>query len=206
MKKTVILLLALCLYFGINSGKTVNYINEAIVDKADNGAITLNLKSTYRGDIQTVRENSNDIYFDIKNAKFADNYKINYSSDLSVVNQQIGRKARIYLKGAGVEDVKAIFVPKESKAPVDYNKISLVTGLLALILVLAQKCYSDTMKLKREPAVRVQYKDAIDLNKKLYQTGKRPEIVLKQSYTNPIKKEVYDFEFAKNRQNKKIAI
>ena len=56
--------------------------------------------------------------------------------------------------------------------------------------------------------VKAPIERAMYLNRQLNETAvrKRPEIVLNKAYTNPIQNEVYDFQFAKNKKNTKIAI
>lgn len=186
-----------------------NNIYEINVNKTDSGTINLQLKGDYKENFQTVKENKESVYFDIKNARLAEGFKTDYKGDLSVVAQQIGSKVRVYLKGENSDKTHAIFVAPKGFQPVDYNKAAALCGILGLLTIVAIKSCSATIRLaKADLTVKTPIKAAGDLNRQLCEFGKRksPELVL--SASNPIKQqnEVYDFQFAKDKKNIKIAI
>ena len=209
MKKIITLFFIIGLFFLISSNFQQNNIKEAYIEKADNGSITLNLKTDYSDKLNMVWENDSSVYFDLKNARLSDSYKTDYTADISVVTQQIGRKVRIYLKGENLHNLKAVFMADKMAAPVDYGEMGFGFVILSLIMLIAQKSYSAKMKERTESIyVKTPIKTAMYLNKQLNETAvrRRPEIVLNGAYTNPIQNEVYDFQFAKNKKNTKIAI
>lgn len=207
MKKIIIFLIAACMMFMVLSKLNTNNIKEIDINTNSNNAPIVNIKSDYTDNYKAVRQNKGSVYFDIKNAKLTDNYKINYSADLSVATQQIGHKVRIYLRGENINGASIMFTSDKGINTTDYNSLALISGILALVSVLAQKSYSATMRMKtRSTSVKSPIQTAMSLNRQLSESGrKKPEIVLRQA-TNPIHTEVYDFQFAKNRKNTKIAI
>lgn len=207
MKKIIISLLILGSIFLFLGSANKNIISEANILKTGNAA-ALNLKSEYNANFNKVKESKDSVYFDIKNATLKDDYITKGDGGLIVLSQQIGNKVRIYVKGDNIDDLKINFDSKNKNFPVNYNLYGIAALFAAFLLVLAQKSYSATIKLKRETiSVKSPMQTAMNLNRQLYDKGrKKPEIVLNRNYTNPVKREVYDFEFAKNRKNTKIAI
>lgn len=207
MKKIIILLLIMGSLFLFFKNADKNIIKEANILKSQN-EIILNLKSDYKTDINLVKENSESVYFDIKNAFLKEDYKVTGEGDLSVLSQQIGDKVRIYLKGNNLSAPIVQIEALKQNAPFDYAFFAIISFLTAFLLILAQKSYSATIKLRENTvSVKTPMQTAMNLNRSLYDKDRRkPEIVLNKYYTNPVKTEIYDFEFAKNRKNTKIAI
>ena len=208
MRKITVFLILACIAFTVLGVTNKNKINEAYAQYNPKGDVILNIASEYNNKIKTVKENNESVYFDIKNSYLEDGYKSSSESGLTLLTQQIGNKTRIYVKGENLNNIKVIFDSRNGSYPFNYSLFAILTGIFALFLYVVQKSYSATIKLKDEMhSVKTPMQTAANLNRSLYeQNRKKPEIVLNRVYTNPIKTEVYDFEFAKNRKNTKIAI
>ncbi len=208
MKKLIILLVLSCVFFSIANLCVENNIFETSAQVNSDNKVVINLKSDYKNDVKVVKEGASSFYFDIKNATLAKSYSALGSENLSILTQQIGKKVRVYLKGDidGVLYVNSI--SNWDKTLPDYGFLSLLTGILSLLFLLVFKIYSATIRLKEETFyIKAPMTSAMSLNKKLYTIDRRkPEIITAKKYSNPIENDVYDFEFAKNKNNVKIAI
>lgn len=207
MKKFIIIsLIFASMIFTILAKTNINNISEISINTNKELSPIVNIKSTYIENFNLIKENKKSVYFDIKNAKLTDNYKTDYSADLSVVTQQIGSKIRVYLKGDNIDGTSVVFNSDKGINTTDYNALALLSGILALVYILAQKSYSATIKMKSKTTSNMPIQTAMNLNRQILETGrKKPEIALRKA-TNPIKNEVYDFKFAKNKKKTKIAI
>lgn len=186
-----------------------NTIYEIGLGRDKNENIVLNLKSDFKEEIKTVKEDSGSVYIDIQNAKLDKNFKTTYSNTnepVSIVSQQIGSKVRIYLIGEDTDSLHAAFAANEGFQPFEFNKMWLMGIIAAFVSFVALRSYSATIRLSSGNANVANPMDtAINLNRQLYGTIKKPELVLNS--TNPVKSNVYvDFNKAKERQNVKIAI
>ena len=186
-----------------------NTIYEIGLGRDKNKNIVLNLKSDFKEEIKTVKEDGGSVYFDIQNAKLDKNFKTTYSNTnepVSIVSQQIGSKVRIYLIGEDTDSLHAAFAANEGFQPFEFNKMWLMGIIAAFVSFVALRSYSATIRLSSGNANVANPMDtAINLNRQLYGTIKKPELVLNS--TNPVKSNVYvDFNKAKERQNVKIAI
>lgn len=207
MKKLIIIsLIFASMIFTILAKTNTNSISEISINTNKELAPIVNIKSTYIENFNLIKENEKSVYFDIKNAKLTNNYKTDYSTDLSIVTQQIGSKIRVYLKGDNLDGTSVVFNSDKGINTTDYNALALLSGMLALVYLLAQKSYSATIKMKSKTTSKMPIQTAMNLNRQILETDrKKPEIVLRKA-TNPIKNEVYDFKFAKNKKKTKIAI
>lgn len=208
MKKLAVLLVIICLGIFQTAYSKENNIYEISVKKSpETGVITMQLNSDYMEKTKSVKENNGSVYFDIKNAKLSDNLKTDPKEDISIVAQQIGSKVRIYLKGKDLDEIQAAFASNKAQ-PFDCNKMAIMGIILAFVSFLALRSYSATIRLTTDTrAIKCPMKTAINLNRQLYEFGKRrsPEIVL--NTTNVVKQDIYvDFQYAKDRKNVKIAI
>ncbi len=209
MKKIIGLLSVLCISFLIASFVNVNTIHEIGVVNNGSSNLVLSLKSDFAQKMNLVKENDRSVYYDLKNARLDKDLISSYLADVSVVTQQIGSKVRIYLKGKNIDNIEVAFVGNNGFMPIDYNQIAIICGLLSLISFVATKISSATMKLKEKRVTLITpVQSAMNLNRQFYEFGTRksPELVLSSAITNPIQTEVYDFQYAKNRKNIKIAI
>ncbi len=189
-----------------------NVIYQIEADKNhSSGSIVLNIKSDYKENYRTVKESPASIYFDIKNAQISDNINTIYSDEtgnISIVAQQIGKNARIYIKGENLAGSSVNFAASKGMRPFDVREPLFFISLTLGALLVAFKFYSATIKLIKEDFAFNTASKTIALNGELFENIKlrSPEIVSKKA-TDPIRKSVYaDFQYAKNRKNIKIAI
>lgn len=209
MKKIIGLMSVLCISFIIASFLNVNTINEINLDKDTDSKVVLSIVSDYAQKLKLVKENNNSVYYDIKNSKLNEELKTNYIGDISVVTQQIGSKVRVYLKGENLENTEVAFVANSGFMPVNYSQMALFFGLISLFSILVTKLSSAKMELEEKRVTLITpVQSAANLNRQFYEFGTRkaPELVLSSAFTNPVKSEVYDFQYAKDRKNIKIAI
>ena len=208
MRKITLFFILVCILLTLCGIVNKNKINEAYAQYNPEGDVILNVASEYNNKVKTIKESNSSVYFDIKNSYLEDGYKSSSANGLTLLTQQIGNKTRIYVKGENVNNINIIFDSKNGSYPFNYHLFAILSGFFALFLYIVQKSYSATIKLKDEmQSFKTPMQTALNLNRSLYEKNrKKPEIVLNRTYTDPIKTEVYDFEFAKNRKNKKIAI
>lgn len=208
MKKLAILLVVACIALFQNIYSKENTIYEIGVNKTQQDAVYLQLKSDYKEKIKPVQQNNKSVYIDVKNAKLSDSLKNDFKGDVGVVYQQIGSKVRIYLTGENINNLNINFAASKGMQPFDYSKMFLICAIFALVAYVVRKCYLATIMLS-EYADSIRYPEETKLNLSstlpAFGTKRNTEIVLNS--TNTIKQEVYvDFKYAKNRKNTKIAI
>ncbi len=212
MRKIIFLIILILISFTQTSFAKENTIREIEVTKADNN-IFLNVKSDYKEPFKTAK-NSGNYYIELDDSKLDDNYKTNAADNMGILTQEIGSKVRIYVIKNNPNDENLLFqanlISEKGQKPYDYNKIGITAGILGFILILALKFYSDTIKLAingtkiKSPS---RNDEGVYLNKQLLKERTKPQIVHLNSATVPINQDVYvNFEYAKNKQNIKVAI
>lgn len=213
MKKIALVLVLLFLLITRTAFSKENLIYEINLNNKlnDEGKVELVLKSDFKGDIKTVEENKNSVYFDIENAKLSDDFKTNFNgknSAVSIVSQQIGSKVRIYVKGENPNMFTASLFSEKNIKNTMYTPWYPLLAFMILVSLVAIKVCSATIKMSSKRAniqKRNSMNDAARLNRKLYGTKTAPVLVSKS--TNPIRPNVYvDFNRAKDKQNIKLAI
>ncbi len=209
MKKAVVLIIlsaAFILYFNMSSYKNLIYGADII---NNNGNLTLNIKSDYKEDIEPVRENQKSVYFDIKNAKLSDNF-MSESDNMIIVAQEIGSRVRIYLTGEDIENLNASISANRGNTPFNKGKTAAEAVFVLSLLYLVKRSCFDTIKTAKPKITQTPVREAMSLNRQLYDMNKRNiPVIAASNMTNPVNKnpEVYvDFQYAKDRKNIKIAI
>jgi len=114
MKKIILILLFGVLLVPQCAFSSDNFIYTIFVNRDENAGknIKLNIKSDYKTDIKRGIDEAGREYFDIKDASLKENFSVQYNNANgveSVIAQQIGNKARVYVNGSDIENVAVNF-------------------------------------------------------------------------------------------------